>query len=274
MEDGAIWAMPRRRLPRLIENLADDMRSRNRNSMSGPARLRPRLHFTARQGWTNDPHGIIHVDGKYHMFFQYNPDGVNWSPRCHWGHALSDDLITWEEADVALSPEAGEVGCWSGSVVIDDRGPVIVYTRIAADDWRLGRVALARPRNGMFDWVRDPAHPVINGPPEDLDIIAFRDPQVRREDGKWKVLLGAGIARFGGCALQYSSDDLEHWTFDGVVARQPAAGWSVYTGAVWECPQLLQIDDDWVMIMSAWDDGVASNVNYASGDYDGKATFT
>lgn len=208
------------------------------------------------------------------MFFQYDPDGVSWSPKCHWGHAVSDDLITWHEVDVALTPEDGEVGCWSGSVVIDDRGPVIVYTRIPTNDWRHGQVALARPQSGMFDWVRDPAQPVINGPPEDLDLIAFRDPQVRREGGKWKAIIGAGRAGFGGCALQYSSKDLEHWTFDSVLARQPAAGWSVHTGAVWECPQLLQIGDDWVMVMSAWDDGVPGSVNCAIGDYDGKATFT
>jgi beta-fructofuranosidase len=233
------------------------------------------LHFTARKGWTNDPHGIVHVDGSYHLFFQYNPDGVNWSPKCQWGHALSDDLITWDGVDVALSPEDGEVGCWSGSVVIDDRGPVIVYTRIATNDWEKGQVALARPRGGMFDWVRDPAQSVIEGPPKDLDIIAFRDPQVRREDGKWKALLGAGLAGFGGCALQYSSADLVNWTFDGVLAkrsnneREP-----VWTGKVWECPQLLQVGEDWIMLMSAWRDGLPCDVNYAIGDYDGKATFT
>lgn len=243
--------------------------------MSGLARLRPRLHFTARQGWTNDPHGIIHVDGKYHLFFQYNPDGVNWSPKCQWGHALSDDLITWDEVDVALAPEDGEVGCWSGSVVIDDRGPVIVYTRIATSNWGQGQVALARPRSGMFDWVREPAHSVIDGPPKDLNITAFRDPQVRREDGKWKAILGAGLAGFGGCALQYSSEDLENWTFDGVVAsrandeRDP-----IWTGNVWECPQLLQVGEDWIMLMSTWEDYVPHDVNYAIGDYDGKATFT
>ena len=243
--------------------------------MNASARLRPRLHFTARQGWTNDPHGIIHADGKYHLFFQYNPDGVSWSPKCHWGHALSDDLMTWDEVDVALSPEGGEVGCWSGSVVIDNRDPVILYTRIATNDWGKGQVALARPRSGMFDWVRDPAQPVIAGPPENLDVIAFRDPQVRREDGKWKAVLGAGLAGFGGCALQYSSRDLVDWTFDAVIAgrandeRDP-----IWTGKVWECPQLLQVREDWVMLMSAWEDGLPHNVNYAIGYYDGKAAFT
>ncbi len=242
--------------------------------MSRSVRLRPRLHFTARQGWTNDPHGIVHVDGKYHMFFQYNPYGVTWSPKCHWGHAISDDLITWEEADVALFPEDGEVGCWSGSVVIDGRGPVIVYTSIAAEDWERGRIALARSRSSMRDWVRDPVQPVIEGPPKGLDIVAFRDPHVRYEGGWWKAIIGAGRTGSRGCALQYSSRDLETWVCDGIVAGQPTTGWSVHTGAVWECPQLLQIGEDWVMIMSAWEDHVPHDVNYAIGDYDGKATFT
>jgi beta-fructofuranosidase len=209
------------------------------------------------------------------MFFQYNPDGVNWSPRCHWGHALSHDLITWGEAEVALSPEDGEVGCWSGSVVVDDRGPVIAYTRIPAGDWARGQVALARPRAGMFDWVREPPHAVISGPPEDLAIVALRDPQVRRQDGAWKAILGAGLAGFGGCALQYASEDLEHWTFDGILAaRDSNERDPVWTGQVWECPQLLQVGEDWVLLISVWDNHRPYDVAYAIGDYDGHATFT
>ncbi len=242
--------------------------------MNSPQRLRPLLHFTARQGWTNDPHGIIHADGVYHMFFQHNPQGVNWSPRCHWGHATSRDLITWREAEIALSPAEGEAGCWSGSVVINERGPVIVYTSTTAEHWERGRIALARPRGGMSDWVRDPAYPVIEGPPDGLDVVAFRDPSVRYEGGRWKAIIGAGRTGSRGCALQYSSADLETWTFDGIVADQPVTGWSVYTGAVWECPQLLQIGDDWVLVVSAWADGIPGSVNYAIGDYDGEATFT
>lgn len=243
--------------------------------MSAPARVRPRLHFTAQRGWTNDPHGIVHVDGKYHMFFQYNPAGVSWSPHCHWGHAVSHDLITWEEVDIALSPEGREIGCWSGSVVVDERGPAIVYTRIAGNDWGKGQVALARPRGDMSGWVRSPAGPVIAGPPGDLDIIAFRDPQVRREGGAWKAVVGGGLAGYGGCALQYSSPDLEDWTFDGVLAsRSSAEREPVWTGTAWECPQLLQIGEDWVMLISVWAGGLPHNVCYALGDYDGKATFT
>ncbi|MFT2568526.1 hypothetical protein ACMWP8_29135, partial [Escherichia coli] len=38
--------------------------------------MRPALHFTARSGWINDPHGITWRDGEYHAFFQYVPGRV------------------------------------------------------------------------------------------------------------------------------------------------------------------------------------------------------
>jgi beta-fructofuranosidase len=236
-------------------------------------RQRPSLHFTARHGWTNDPHGIIHLDGVYHLFFQHNPDGVAWSPRCHWGHATSIDLVNWRQEAIALSPADDEIGCWSGAVVTDERGPVIVYTSIAPGDPHRGRIALARPRDGMRDWVRDPPRPVIDGPPENLGVVAFRDPHVRRDGDRWKAVIGAGRSGSRGCALQYSSPDLESWTYDGILAEQPGGGWSPHTGAVWECPRLLQVGGDWVLIISAWD-GAPGSVNYAIGDYDGEATFT
>lgn len=77
--------------------------------------LRPQLHFTTKSGWINDPNGLILVDGKYHMFYQYNPAMAEWD-NMHWGHAVSDDLLHWEEQDVALFPD--ETGhAFSGSAV-------------------------------------------------------------------------------------------------------------------------------------------------------------
>lgn len=234
-------------------------------------RLRPALHFTADHGWTNDPHGIVHVDGRYQMFFQYNPDDVRWNEACHWGQADSDDLIRWRERDVALAPEEGEIGCWSGSAVLDDRGPVLAYTRIAHDDWGRGAVALARPRRPMADWYRTPAASVLDGPPEGLDITAFRDPQIRRRGEGWVAVIGAGLVGFGGCALQYGvSADLTEWAFEGVLAsRSNDERDPVWSGKVWECPQFLQVDGHWTLLVSVWEDDVLHNVVYAVGDYDG-----
>lgn len=79
--------------------------------------LRPQVHFSPKNGWLNDPNGLIYLDGVYHMFFQHNPAGNHWD-NLHWGHAVSTDLIHWEEKDIALF--LGENGnIFSGSSILD-----------------------------------------------------------------------------------------------------------------------------------------------------------
>ncbi len=81
--------------------------------------LRPQFHFTARTGWINDPNGLVYVAGKYHLFFQFNPDRSNTaSADKSWGHAISSDLVHWRQLPVALKPDRrGNI--WSGSAVVD-----------------------------------------------------------------------------------------------------------------------------------------------------------
>ena len=39
---------------------------------------RPQVHFTPAKNWMNDPNGMVYIDGTYHLFFQYNPQGNGW----------------------------------------------------------------------------------------------------------------------------------------------------------------------------------------------------
>ncbi len=80
---------------------------------------RPHSHFTPALGWINDPNGMIRHRGVYHAFYQYNPCDVVWN-NMHWGHAVSRDLIHWEEQEIALFPD--EMGTmFSGSAIEDTR---------------------------------------------------------------------------------------------------------------------------------------------------------
>lgn len=81
--------------------------------------LKPHLFFTAPFGLINDPNGLIFYEGKYHMFFQHNPLGTTMA-NMHWGHAVSDDLISWQQFPEALMPDnMGDM--FSGSAIVDDK---------------------------------------------------------------------------------------------------------------------------------------------------------
>ena len=80
-------------------------------------KYRPLAHFTAKRGWLNDPNGLVYHQGKYRMFYQYNPAACTWE-NMHWGYAVSEDLMHWEEKDIALYPDQDGT-MFSGSAIID-----------------------------------------------------------------------------------------------------------------------------------------------------------
>ncbi len=234
------------------------------------SRLRPRVHFTADDGWINDPYGVVWIEDRYHLFYQAIPGRVTWAPNCHWGHAESVDLIHWTEQPLALTPQEFELGCWSGSVVVDDQQPpTILYTRIAGSDWAKGKVALAQGDPGLRTWTTGRGDVVIDGPPAGVD--TFRDPFVFRHRGEWIMVTAAGLADGSGAALQYRSADLRTWSYDGVLcSRLSTCADDVWTGAVWECPQLFQLGEHWVLLVSVWDADELYYTAAAVGDYDGR----
>ena len=233
---------------------------------------RPGYHFTVAEGWINDPLGVTwHRNGdggRYELFYQLNPDAPVWSPACRWGQVTSDDLVRWADPRTALEPGPDETGCWSGSVVVDDGVPGIVYTSVLAESPGLGRIALAQGDPGWRRWIPDPAGPVMGAPPPELGLAHLRDPYVWRDGEEWRMAVGAGSTDGSPSVLQYSSPDLRRWRSDGVLAR-PEPGRPGPGGAVWECPQLFELDGAWVLVVSVWDEE-PGGVACAIGDYDGR----
>ena len=138
---------------------------------------RPRYHFLAPADWLNDPNGLIQTGDLTHLFYQHNPNGP-FHGTIHWGHAVSRDLVHWQDLPVALAPTPGGPdadGCWSGCAVMDGPAPTLLYTGVNPQVQ-----CLATSDDGLRTWQKRP-EPVIAAPPEGLDLVGppdFRDPFV------------------------------------------------------------------------------------------------
>lgn len=247
---------------------------------------RPRFHFTAPAAWLNDPNGVCQRDDGFHLFYQYNPTAPVHG-HIQWGHALSGDLVHWEDRPVALVPSPGPdaEGCWSGVLVESPEGPVVVYSGHNPRAVPTQTCCLAHPAStgDMDHWVRDPRSPVIAAAPTGLDVLQMRDHCVWRDErGTWHQVMGAGLRGRGGALLHYTAPDLQQWEFRGtfLVDDERLEG-GVFPGTTWECPDLfaLRADSgleaggttplargDDVFVFSAWDEGRTVQTVYLTGD--------
>ncbi|CAI9393370.1 glycoside hydrolase family 32 protein [Microbacterium sp. T2.11-28] len=236
---------------------------------------RPRFHFTAPAGWLNDPNGLTRRGDEYHLFYQFNPLAPV-HDRIHWGHAVSTDLVRWRDLPIALAPSDGPDvdGCWSGVLVDDGDVPTIVYSGRHGEH---ELPCIATGSDDLVTWTKHPGNPVIPAPPADLDIVAFRDHCVWREDGLWRQIIGSGIRGRGGTALLYESADLREWRYLGPLVvgdsddrPRTAPDW---TGTMWECVDLFRMEDGEarsdILVFSAWDEGVTHHPLYWTGHYEG-----
>ena len=245
--------------------------------MSGEP-MRPTFHFTPARNWMNDPNGLVWHDGEYHLFFQYNPLGTDWG-NMSWGHAVSRDLVTWEELPVALEHTPTEA-VYSGSIVVDRADTsglgsgdtpamVAVYTSHDLLTGHQGQAVAWSTDHGRT-WTRHQKNPVL-----DIGSTDFRDPKVfwYAEGGYWVMVVALATEHV---VRLYRSADLLTWSH---LSDYGPAG--AVDGA-WECPDLfpLAVDGDpartkWLLVVSVQDGAPAggSGTQYFVGDFDG-TTFT
>lgn len=191
----------------------------------------PALHRVHPQGWINDPNGIVHVDGRWHVYFQHNPFSAR-HERIHWGHMSSPDLVTWRAEPLGPAPRPGEAdrgGCWSGVATREDgrEGAALVYSGVDDVDVQLSQVVVART-DATLEHLAEPGH-VAAGVPEGLDLLGIRDPFLVELDGHRWAIQGAGLRdgtdeegqeRAVPALLLFDATDLDHWEYRG--PRRPA----------------------------------------------------
>ena len=199
-----------------MTNTSIDLR---RQQMAGDPH-RPLYHFLPPSNWMNDPNGAIFWKGKYHLFYQHNPNGP-FPDRIHWGHAVSEDLVHWADLPIAIAPEEGgpdEIGCWSGGAVDNNGVPTLIYYG------NPGGICLATGDEEMVNWKKCPENPVIPAPAEGTVEWRPHDPCAWKEGDTWYSLSGSYVGHppkvIGAsrdAAFMFRSPDLIHWEYMGLL---------------------------------------------------------
>lgn len=215
-------------------------------------RYRLNYHLMGQYGWINDPNGFVFYNGKYHLFYQHFPYKPVWGPM-HWGHAVSEDLVKWEYAPIALAPDTDfdKDGCFSGTALESDGKLYVMYTghvytgEDKSQEYEQTQ-GLAYSEDGI-GFVKYASNPVLGTRqiPEKASKRDFRDPKIFKVDEKYYMLLGSNDGNKNGQALLYKSSNLIHWEFINIFAKSDG---SIGTG--WECPDIFKLQGKDVFIVS------------------------
>lgn len=225
--------------------------------------LRGQFHFSPQRGWNNDPNGLVFFGGEYHLFFQHNPYGWSWG-NMHWGHAVSRDLVHWQELGDVLAPD--QFGpMFSGSAVVDwrntsglgsaDRPPLVLICTAAGDPTVQ---CIASSTDGRT-FTKYAGNPVLN-----QITSGNRDPKVMWHEAtqRWVMVLYVALPGDKHTIHFLTSPNLREWTLASIT--EGIAG----SNYLFECPDFfeLPIDGDaankkWVL--------TAANSEYAVGTFDG-----
>lgn len=235
--------------------------------------LRPSFHGMPTAGWTNETHGATYFNGKYHVFFQKNPNGPYMS-RLNWGHIVSDNLYKWEEDPTAISPEEAydKKGCWSGCVFTDDEltggKPNIFYTAV---DYGRATIAQAQPADDdLLTWTKKSGNPVINGRPNGLT-DDFRDCYVFRNGTDLYMIVGSSKNGVGVTTLHKYDKSTKTWSNDGKLFFSGSN--ANQDGTFWEMPNITKIGDKWLFTATPLNTGVGVRTLYWTGNINADGTF-
>lgn len=221
------------------------------------AEQKPMFHLAPRCGWMNDPNGFGIYKGRYHLFYQYYPYASVWGPM-HWGHAVSDDLLHWENLPAALAPDQkyDYRGCFSGSAIELDNGDhLLIYTGVRTTSDPEGQDSGVQTQcvaiGDGIDYEKYSENPVITAAdlPEGFSRFDFRDPKIwRGSDGTYVCAVANRSADGSGSVLLFKSKDCLTWKYWKVLDANRGR-----FGSMWECPDFFALDGKQVLLVSPQD---------------------
>ena len=174
---------------------------------------RPLYHFSSPENYMNDPNGLCQWQGRYHMFYQFRPVGVD---RVHWGHTVSDDLIHWRDLPMALYPDV-ERDCFSGQALVEEDRVIAIYHGTQS-----GNAIATASDPLLLNWAKHPNNPVIQGTNQAAGDAGYRvfDPCIWKENDGYYSISGTyqdgerGLDAIGVDHL-FRSKDLSEWEYLG-----------------------------------------------------------
>lgn len=217
--------------------------------------LRPRYHAMPPANWTNEPHGLVLVNGRYHLFYQRTPNGP-FKTQMVWGHMSSHDLVNWTYHRDALRPELqldefgfDMKGIWSGDVIVAANAGIAFYTSVnhgPSEAYNPGISVAASTDPLLREWQK-------RGPIIDTRYVEdFRDPYLWEEDGTWHMIIGAAYR--GGGGLDYYTcaniaDPVNCWEHNRRFSTIPYSQLDVGS-IIWEMPVFEPIGEQRLLIVN------------------------
>lgn len=206
---------------------------------------RQSYHIQASAGLLNDPNGFTFYQGEYHLFYQWFPLGTFHGMK-YWYHMKSSDLVYWEDVGIGIEPgdPQDSHGAYSGSGIVKDDKLYLMYTGNTRDEQGERHPLQNLAVMDSTGTIKKRARPVIKAVPKGYT-EHFRDPKLWFSGGKYFCVIGAQRTTETGCAVLYSSSDLEAWNFEGEITTSLGD-----FGYMWECPDYFEMDQQGVLLFS------------------------
>ena len=173
-------------------------------------RYRPIYHFTA-FNWIGGPNGLCYWQGKYHCFYQGHLPGMR---GVCWGHAVSDDLVHWQDLPFAFAPDETDLSCFSGQTWVEEKRVIAIYHGKGK-----GNCIAESSDPLLLNWRKNPNNPVIPDGQPDEEGYPYRvfDPCIWKEGDGYYSLAGTSRGfpreRRQTCDHLFHSKDLIHWEY-------------------------------------------------------------